>query len=49
MESVEDEWDRNPEALDLQDLLFVTYDADKINPQQLLETIQKEGFEPDIR
>ena len=49
MESVEDEWDRDPDAIDLEDLLFVTYDADKINQQQVLQTIQKEGFEPEIR
>ena len=49
MESVDDEWDRDPDAIDLEDLLFVTYDADKINQQQLLQTIQKEGFEPTIR
>ena len=49
MESVEDEWDRDPDAIDLEDLLFVTYNADKIKQEQLLEAIQKEGFEPVIR
>lgn len=49
MESVEDEWDRDPEKIDLEDLLFVTYDADRIDQQQLLETVQKEGFEPAVR
>ncbi|MCH8193652.1 MAG: hypothetical protein IIA65_06510 [Planctomycetes bacterium] len=49
MESVDDEWDRDPDAVDLEDLLFVTYDADKINQQQLLQAIQDEGFEPEMR
>lgn len=44
MESVDDEWDRDPEKLDLEDLLFVTYDPNKIKPDQLLATINKEGF-----
>ena len=49
MESVEDEWDRDPDAVDLEDLLLVTYNADKIKQEQLLEAIQAEGFEPVIR
>ena len=49
MESVDDEWDRNPDAIDLEDLLFVTYDADKIKREQLLKAIQKEGFESVMR
>lgn len=49
MESVDDEWDRNPDAVDLDDLLFVTYNADKIKQEQLLKEIQQEGFEPVIR
>lgn len=49
MESVDDEWDRDPELEDTQDLLFITYDADKIKREQLLETIRKEGFEPGVR
>jgi len=49
VELVDDEWDRDPDAVDLDDLLFVTYNADKIKQEQLLKTIQKEGFEPVIR
>jgi hypothetical protein len=49
VESVDDEWDLNPDAVDLDDLLFVTYNADKIKQEQLLEAIQEEGFEPVIR
>ena len=49
MESVDDEWDRDPEKIDLDDLLFVTYDGDKIKLEQLLKAIQAEGFEPVIR
>ncbi len=47
--SVDDEWDRNPDTVDLDDLLFVTYNADKIKQEQLLKAIQKEEFEPVIR
>ena len=49
METVEDEWDRDPDALELEDLLFVTYDAGRISREELLETVRQEGFEPEIR
>jgi hypothetical protein len=49
VESVDDEWDRDPDVEDTDDLLFVTYDADKIKQEQLLEAIQEEGFEPVTR
>ena len=49
MESVDDEWDQDPDKLDLEDLLFVTYDPSKIDHQRLLETIKKEGFEAEGR
>ena len=44
MESVDDEWDRDPDIIDVEDLLFVTYDADKMKREQILESIQKEGY-----
>ena len=47
--TVEDEWDRDPDALELEDLLFVTYDPEQISQEQLIETIREEGFEPEIR
>ena len=46
---VEDEWDRDPDAIDLEDLLFVTYDANTIDQEQLLEAIEEEGFESQVR
>ena len=49
MESVEDEWDRETDALEPDDLLFVTYDPGQISQEELLETIRQEGFEPEIR
>ena len=49
MESVDDVWDRDPDLEDTEDLLFVTYNADKIKQEQLLEAIQKEGFESEVR
>ena len=41
---VEDEWDRDPEAIDLDDLLFVTYQPEKVSIDKLLETIHQVGF-----
>lgn len=49
METVEDEWDRDPDALELEDLLFVTYDPVQISRDELMETVRQEGFEPEIR
>ena len=49
VESVQDEWDRDPDALELEDLLFVTYNPEQISREQLIETIRKQGFEPEIR
>ena len=46
---VEDEWDRDPDLEDPQDLLFVTYDTDKVTQDQLVETIHKQGFEAEIK
>ena len=46
---VEDEWDRDPEAIDLEDLLFVTIQPEQISIDQLLETIREQGFEAEIR
>ena len=42
---VEDEWDRDPEASDLDDLLFVTYSPERTSIDKLLETIREHGFE----
>jgi hypothetical protein len=49
VELVEDEWDRDPEAVELEDLLFVSFDVNIINKQQFLETIREEGFESQFR
>ena len=49
MELVEDEWDRDPETEDLENLLYVTYDAASVTPEQMVATIQKEGFLTEIR
>ena len=46
---VEDEWDRDPEAIDLEDLLFVTYHPKRVSIDNLLETIREQGFEAEIR
>ena len=46
---VEDEWDRDPEATELADLLFVTFDPNRIKVEQLLETVRKAGFAAEVR
>ena len=37
--SVEDEWERHPDSTEDLDLLFVTYDSQKIGIEKLKETI----------
>lgn len=44
MKSVEDEWERNLESEEDLDLLFVTYDADTITVDELIEKIETFGF-----
>ena len=46
---VEDEWDRNPDQEDLEDLLFVTYETDKIGLDRLLQVIKDSGFDAEVR
>lgn len=47
--SVEDEWDRDPNVVQLEDLLFVTYDPERISEEQLMETIRRQDFEPKVQ
>jgi hypothetical protein len=47
--SVEDEWDRDPNIEDTEDLLFVTYDANKLDVPELLKRVEKEGFKSEVR
>ena len=49
MEKVEDEWDRDPEAIDLEDLLFVTFDAGQISQEQLVAVVEQQGFDSEVR
>jgi copper chaperone CopZ len=44
VESVEDEWERGLESDQDLDLLFVTYDPDKITLPQLMKKIEEHGF-----
>ncbi len=41
---VEDEWDRNIEADEPLDLLYVTYDTERVTIEKMLETVDKQGF-----
>jgi hypothetical protein len=47
--SVKDEWDRDPEAEEVEDLLFVVYEPDTITVEQLLDAIADEGFEGRVK
>ena len=52
MVSVEDEWERGPDATGNLDLLFVAYDPRKIGLEELkktIKTITKHKFEAEIR
>jgi hypothetical protein len=46
---VEDEWDRDPNVEDTNDLLFVTYDPRVVTPNAMLDLIRKEEFEGVVR
>jgi hypothetical protein len=45
---VEDEWDRNPDIETTDDRLYVSFDAEKVTVEKLLECIKREGFEGKI-
>ena len=47
--AIEDEWDRDPEAMDLEDLLFVTFDTQELTSAKILEVVKREGFDAQIR
>ena len=46
---VEDEWDRNPDQEDLEDLLFVTYENKKTDLAKLLKVVEDSGFDAQVR
>ncbi len=45
---MEDEWERELESEEDLDLLFVSYDANRITVDQLLEVISEFGFEAKV-
>ena len=49
MELVEDEWERELEAEEDLDLLFVTYNANRITVEQLLAKIEEFDFAAEVR
>ena len=46
---VEDEWERELEADQDLDLLFVTYDDSQVSLDTIKETIREHGFEPEVK
>ncbi len=49
MESVEDEWDRELDATEALDELYIDYDADRVTVDKLLATVQEHQFEAIIK
>jgi hypothetical protein len=46
---VEDEWEREIEADEDLDLLFIKYRPDKITVEQLEQTIKEHGFSVEVK
>ena len=46
---MEDEWERELESEQDLDLLFVTYETDRITVDKMLETIQQHEFEVELK
>ncbi len=44
MESVEDEWERELESQEDLDLLFATYNAQRVSVKEMRATLDKHGF-----
>ena len=49
MVQVEDEWERDLQADEDLDLLFVTYEESRISLETVFDTIREHGFEPEVR
>ena len=49
MKSVEDEWERKMESDEDLDLLFVSYDAQLVTVDKLIEFIKEQGFEAKVK
>ena len=49
MELVKDEWDNEIIADEPSDLLYVTYDPDVVTVEEMLETIEEQGFQGEPR
>ena len=47
--SVEDEWDRELEADEALDLLFVEYDGSQVTVKKMLETIDEHGLKGELK
>jgi hypothetical protein len=46
---VEDEWTREIETMEDLDLLFVTYDPQKITVEKMLQTIKNSEYDPIVK
>lgn len=49
MRSVEDEWERELQSREDLDLLFATYDAQRVSLQEMLATIANHGFDAVVK
>jgi hypothetical protein len=49
VESVEDEWERGLESDESLDVLFVTYDAQRVTLDNMLAKVAEQDFEAKVR
>ena len=49
MTLIEDEWTREIETMEDLDLLFVTYDPQKITVEKMLQTIKNSEYDPIVK
>ncbi len=49
MDKVEDEWDRKIESLEPLDLLYITYDAEQVTVDKLIEIVQGHEFKAEVK
>ena len=49
MDKVEDEWDRKIESLEPLDLLYVTYNAEQVTVEKMMEIVQEHEFKAEVK
>ena len=49
METIDDEWDRKIESLEPLDLLYITYDAEQVTVEKMMEIVQEHEFKAEVK